>query len=145
MSILSVAKESQLKLSELCSIAFKCTPINNELITWNVTLPIVPKPPVTPLQPPKPNSPTIRILQLSDIHIDFEYQPGALAECGQPLCCRNSSTLKNNDPFDKSDESKLAGYWGDYRNCDVPVWTVENMFDHISKNENVKLLFFYWI
>ena len=106
----------------------------------------------------KPDSPTIRILQLSDIHIDFEYQPGALAECGQPLCCRNSSTIKRGDVKSSSNETS-SGYWGDYRNCgiymiinfnesirnfkqnndlDVPLWTVENMFDHISKNEDVK-------
>ena len=30
-----------------------------------------------------------------------------------------------------------AGYWGDYRNCDVPVWTVESMFDYIANNEKV--------
>jgi hypothetical protein len=49
------------------------------------------------------------------------------------LCCRNSSSSKLNE----LDDLKLAGYWGDYRNCDVPIWTVENMFDYISKNENV--------
>lgn len=140
-SVLSVLRDSPLNSEELCALGLNCHNVDNPFLHWNVTLPKVPKPPVTPFQPPKPNSPTIRILQLSDIHIDFEYQPGALAECGQPLCCRNSSTLKNNDPFDKSDESKLAGYWGDYRNCDVPVWTVENMFDHISKNEKVKYIF----
>jgi len=44
-----------------------------------------------------------------------------------------------------NDDSKLAGYWGDYRNCDVPLWTVENMFDHISKNEDVILNYFKYI
>ena len=70
---------------------------------------------------------------MTDIHIDFEYQPGALAECDQPLCCRNSSTSN----LTLKSEGKFAGYWGDYRNCDVPVWTVENMFKNIVKNEKV--------
>jgi sphingomyelin phosphodiesterase len=84
----------------------------------------------------QPGSPTIRILQLTDIHIDFEYQPGSLAACNQPLCCRNSSTPKNGN------QTQLAGYWGDYRNCDAPLWLIENMFEHISKNENFD--FVYW-
>ena len=75
-------------------------------------------------------------MQLTDLHIDFEYQPGSLADCGQPLCCRNSSTnLSSLNEAIKDD--KKAGYWGDYRNCDSPLWTVENMFDFISKNEQV--------
>lgn len=74
-------------------------------------------------------------MHLSDIHVDFEYQPGALADCGQPLCCRNSSTPKSNAEHIKNDQ--YAGYWGDYRNCDVPIWTVESMFENIAKNEQV--------
>ena len=87
--------------------------------------------------PTKPGSPVIRILQLADIHIDFEYQPGAIAECAQPLCCRNISTLRND--VIEFEESIYAGFWGDYRSCDIPLWTVENMFEHISKNEDVKI------
>jgi hypothetical protein len=76
-------------------------------------------------------------LHISDIHTDLEYQPGSLAQCGQPLCCRNSSTQAGVE----LNENNTAGYWGDYRNCDVPLWTVENMFDYISKNEKVKAKF----
>jgi len=57
---------------------------------------------------------------------------GSLAECGEPLCCRNNSWYAND-----MDKSESAGFWGDYRNCDIPVWTVENMFEHISKHEKV--------
>jgi sphingomyelin phosphodiesterase len=74
-------------------------------------------------------------LHLSDIHIDFEYQPGALADCDQPLCCRNISTTKR---LDSLTGESFAGFWGDYRSCDIPLWTVEDMFDHISKHEKVK-------
>lgn len=61
----------------------------------------------------KNESTILKILQLSDIHIDFEYEPGALAECNQPLCCRKSS----NNHKSKNDNKSLAGFWGDYRNC----------------------------
>ena len=85
--------------------------MNIQNLDWNITLPNVPKPPIIPPIPPKSGSPTIRILHLSDIHIDFEYQPGSIADCLDPICCRNVST-----PNPKSN-STGAGYWGDYRNC----------------------------
>lgn len=29
--------------------------------------------------------------------------------------------------------SNAAGKWGDYRNCDMPPWTVEGMMKNLSK------------
>jgi sphingomyelin phosphodiesterase len=81
----------------------------------------------------KPSPFKLRVLHLTDLHIDFEYQPHTLADCDQPLCCRAVSSSKNKT----YDPSRLAGFWGDYRNCDVPIWTVENMFEHIAENEQV--------
>lgn len=135
--VLDVAKESKLSTSDVCSLALSCSSITNPILEWNVTLPDTPKPPVVSPTHPLPDSPTFKILQLSDIHIDFEYQPGAIADCDQPLCCRNSSTLKRG-----SNSHATAGYWGDYRNCDIPVWTVESMFEHIAMNEQFD--FIYW-
>ncbi|CAF0958166.1 unnamed protein product [Brachionus calyciflorus] len=137
-SVFSVTRNTQLTSHEMCSLALGCSKIKNPIIAWNISLPDVPKPPVIPFRPPPPHAKKIRILQLSDIHIDFEYQPGSLADCEQPLCCRNISTSKSKT---KTEESE-AGFWGDYRNCDIPVWTVENMFKHIVKNE--KFDFIYW-
>ncbi|XP_014677715.1 PREDICTED: sphingomyelin phosphodiesterase-like [Priapulus caudatus] len=31
--------------------------------------------------------------------------------------------------------SEGAGKWGDYRNCDLPMWTLQNALEHISKHE----------
>jgi len=135
-AVINVINDTTLTDNELCSVFIGCDPVTNPILVWNITLPNVPKPPIVPPIPPQPGSPTLRILQLTDIHVDFDYQPGALAECSQPLCCRNSSKLSNANISD----DKKAGYWGDYRNCDVPIWTVENMFDHISRNEQVNLL-----
>ena len=132
--MLSVIRDSPLSDDELCSAGIGCGPILNPVLNWNITLPNIPKPPVVPPVPPKPSAPKLRILQLSDLHIDFEYQPGALAACSQPLCCRNASTSHSNATINVN---STAGYWGDYRNCDVPLWTVENMFEYISKNEQV--------
>ena len=119
---------------ETCSAFIGCGPITNPILNWNITLPNVPKPPVKPPIPPLPTAPKLRVLHLTDLHIDFEYLPKSLADCDQPLCCRPSSTSKNQTIT----PDRLAGYWGDYRNCDVPLWTIENMFQHISQNEQVK-------
>ena len=35
-------------------------------------------------------------------------------------------------------EGVHAGNWGTYYKCDTPVWTVENLFQHLSQNEQVR-------
>lgn len=110
----------------LCGIVKACKPAVDPLPMWNVTFPSIPKPPVLPPRPPPPGSPTMRVLHIADIHIDFEYTPGSEADCGEPVCCRKSS------PPGKGVQ---AGNWGVYSKCDTPVWTLENMFQHLSKNE----------
>lgn len=61
-------------------------------------------------------------------------------DCGFPICCRdNGPNQKKPIPGDK-----LAGYWGDYA-CDLPVHTLETMFDFISKNQDtLKTDFITW-
>lgn len=55
---------------------------------------------------------------------------GSNANCGKPLCCRASSGLVATT----EDE---AGYWGDYRKCDMPWRTLENAVKHMSKHHSV--------
>ncbi|GAV05396.1 hypothetical protein RvY_15537 [Ramazzottius varieornatus] len=95
---------------------------------WSVQLPDIPKPPSQDIRPPPPDAPKLRVLHLSDLHFDMFYQEGTNAECGDPLCCRR----ENGPPV-----GKPAGHWGDSRNCDSPVRLMENMFNHISKTEQV--------
>ncbi|XP_076130134.1 sphingomyelin phosphodiesterase [Alosa pseudoharengus] len=94
---------------------------------WNVTLPAVAKPPITPPTPPKPGSPQSRVLFLTDIHWDREYAEGSSADCKDPLCCRNSSGLP-------SWKHHGAGYWGTYSKCDLPLRTVENLMENVAKD-----------
>jgi sphingomyelin phosphodiesterase len=81
----------------------------------------------------KPSAPKLKVLHLTDLHVDFEYEPKSLADCDQPLCCRRTSTSKNGSLT----PDRLAGYWGDYRDCDLPLWTLQNMFQHIASKEDV--------
>uniref|UniRef100_A0A1I8IQP2 Saposin B-type domain-containing protein n=1 Tax=Macrostomum lignano TaxID=282301 RepID=A0A1I8IQP2_9PLAT len=92
---------------------------------WNISLPPNPKPPVKPISPPKSGAPRLRILHLSDVHIDALYSVGASADCGLPTCCRRSDGMP---PSSK----RRAAYWGDY-NCDLPWWTADNSFKQIAR------------
>lgn len=31
-----------------------------------------------------------------------------------------------------------AGYWGDYRNCDSPIWAYDDVIDRISEVHKVR-------
>ena len=39
--------------------------------------------------------------------------------------------------FNEARNSSGAGFWGDYRFCDIPKWTVENMFQSITTQHQV--------
>ena len=55
---------------------------------------------------------------------------GSLANCNDPLCCRESSG-------NVTDPADAAGYWGDYRNCDMPWRTIESAVAHMAQQHNV--------
>lgn len=103
---------------------------------WEIALPTIPKPPPKELKLPKDNSPNFKVLHITDTHYDPLYAEGANAVCKELLCCRDKSqiVLKNSDG---------AGKWGDYRNCDPPKATIDNMFDHIvTVHPVIKVSFF---
>lgn len=37
-------------------------------------------------------------------------------------------------------QSPPAGYWGDYRNCDTPIWAYDDAIETIHENHKVGLL-----
>lgn len=67
------------------------------------------------------NSGVVRILQLTDIHLDPYYAPGSEDECGTFLCCRASYGPGN------------AGQFGDYQ-CDLPLVTLQGLFSYVQTN-----------
>jgi len=75
--------------------------------------------------PPSPNSPTMKIVQISDVHLDLSYTIGSNAACDLPNCCMNVTG--------KADSAENAAqYWGDYR-CDLPAWTFRHVAEHIKE------------
>ncbi|RUS85738.1 hypothetical protein EGW08_006532, partial [Elysia chlorotica] len=90
---------------------------------WTIKLPDSPKPPPRAPTVPKPDAPTVRVLHLTDIHLDPQYEQGSKAACNDPLCCRASSQTALT--------SKMAGKYGDYDHCDCPVATANDLFKHL--------------
>lgn len=46
--------------------------------------------------PAQPGTPVMRVLHLTDLHLDDQYLAGADTGCGEPLCCRNTDTYPGN-------------------------------------------------
>lgn len=133
--VLTVIAETALSSDTVCGLVFgsSCATPDFPPHQWNVSLPSTPKPPIKPPSPPKPGAPVMRILHLSDIHLDEVYTPGLDTDCGEPLCCRPPNKFVGLD--------KGAGKWGSYP-CDIPLTTVENLFQHISSS--VQFDYLYW-
>lgn len=72
----------------------------------------------------------LRVLHLSDTHLDPYYQEGSNADCKELMCCRMTD-----GPAPTA--TQAAGKWGDYRNCDTPLRTLEHMLRHIRKKHKV--------
>lgn len=69
-----------------------------------------------------------RSIQVSDLHVDHGYKIGAPSGCNFPICCRDNGIYQKTTPG-----SVPAGKWGTY-GCDVPEWTIQNMFKFIGEN-----------
>ena len=96
------------------------------------------------------------MLHLSDVHIDMQYMVGSNAVCDEPVCCRQPIAVKKFSIFEKLKDSleteifpqatpknefpfeQQAMKWGDYRNCDLPYWTFENLLRQLSEKNAFK-------
>lgn len=67
---------------------------------------------------------TIKILHMSDPHLDFEYVEGMNADCGKPVCCRKEDGI----PEDPTNAAPKFGH----PNCDTPEITSESAFEYLK-------------
>lgn len=74
----------------------------------------------------------MRVLHLSDTHVDLLYREGSLANCDEPLCCQKGKAGSGD---------VAAGRWGHFQTCDIPMRTLENMLKNINLTEKVRYLF----
>lgn len=62
----------------------------------------------------------MKILHLSDLHVDLMYDEGSRADCEQPFCCRNIYGIPQPGEL-------LAGRWGTLARCDLPLHTLDEL------------------
>ncbi|XP_037721090.1 sphingomyelin phosphodiesterase [Drosophila subpulchrella] len=126
-----IMRNSEIDSQSFCSLFMEysfCNTGTNEAYNWTLAVDKTPE----PLSGPKSDTPTysesdIRICQFTDIHHDPLYTPGSLATCAEPMCCqRNKETTEGT--------SEAAGYWGDYRDCDLPWQAFESALDNAVLN-----------
>uniref|UniRef100_A0AC35U2V0 Sphingomyelin phosphodiesterase n=1 Tax=Rhabditophanes sp. KR3021 TaxID=114890 RepID=A0AC35U2V0_9BILA len=138
--IIYVLERSLFTSGEICgAFVSDCgvseNPLNDE---WPFEIPGN-KPPVKPWPIVKNPKKTMRVLHLTDIHVDRDYAVGSEANCGHEklintdyFCCRDYPS----DRFEIKKKSDVeAGYWGSPYNCDIPLYTFINALEHISSTE----------
>ncbi|WFD36533.1 hypothetical protein MCUN1_003416 [Malassezia cuniculi] len=91
----------------------------------------------------------LRVLHLSDIHVDPRYAVGGEVDCDSGQCCRSNSWSADKwdgSPFapgdlPKANLSKAAGYWGSAK-CDSPwalVGSAMQALQHIEGADPIEL------
>ncbi|ESO05258.1 hypothetical protein HELRODRAFT_77714 [Helobdella robusta] len=114
---------------EVCEVLLtkNCTRKESKYFQWDVDLPVPSHDRTAEKNLPmtKP-TPKLKVLQLTDIHIDFLYKPQSAINCNDPLCCRNGQP---------TEPSNMAGYWASLGACDMPTWTVDDLFNKLSKEK----------
>ncbi|PAV84049.1 hypothetical protein WR25_07602 [Diploscapter pachys] len=90
-------------------------------------------PPFEPKKPVDPGKPTLRVLHLTDPHLDMIYTPGMEVDCDTSLCCRQQDTPVelNSDTQTTPGVKNPAGHWGSIGKCDTPYYLFQNMLQHI--------------
>ena len=92
---------------------------------WTVDIPELPLKPTGEIpDTPDASSPSLRVLQITDVHLDLSYTVGAPVDCGLPCCCLASTGLAG-------EGERAAGPWGDY-GCDLPRRTFTAMMEHVA-------------
>lgn len=127
-----VLQRTSLSSSEICGIVFPDECPSSAGVNWTVSLPERPKPPVQPVPLPQKGAPTVRVLHISDTHVDFEYREGSEADCNEPLCCH-----AGDQPRSSRQGRRLAGKWGAFSTCDIPPATFEHMLKTVRDTQQI--------
>lgn len=114
-----------LKPLDVCGIILgktgDCPAISSNLTDWTIQLPGGKPHPIYEHEPYLPaNTPSVKILHLTDIHLDLDYEVGKNTQCGKPMCCQNVEA-------DGTSPETSAGPHGDYE-CDMPVTAMDELF-----------------
>ncbi|XP_022913387.1 sphingomyelin phosphodiesterase-like [Onthophagus taurus] len=121
---------TEISVEQICSLTVGelCGDIENPLHEWDIKLPDKPKPQLQLAELPLKDSPTFKVLHLTDVHYDPNYVQGSPANCDEPMCCHVYSTVEDDERV-----IEPAGKWGSYSKCDMPKIFIESMLKHIAE------------
>ncbi|TQV93524.1 sphingomyelin phosphodiesterase [Cordyceps javanica] len=78
-------------------------------------------------RPPPSGKKPLKVVHISDLHIDYAYLPGSNTQCSKPICC---------SPYGPEDDPGVtknpAGPFGDHK-CDSPVDLEDSMYKAIRE------------
>ena len=80
---------------------------------------------------PSQGGETIRMLQITDLHVDLHYKENSTTDCKKPICCRDEAPSN----YTKG-KSGMYGYEG---KCDIPFVLFESFLDD-AVNRNVDMI-----
>ncbi|KAF5302829.1 hypothetical protein FQA39_LY02009 [Lamprigera yunnana] len=94
--VLAALKVTKLGPKEICGMfeTEVCEDEVDEKHVWTINIPSLSSQPKKERTVPEVNKPTLKVLQISDTHLDLKYLVGSNANCDEPLCCRPNSSLK---------------------------------------------------
>lgn len=118
-----VLSQSTLTPAQICGTLFPRTCESDQAVNWTVPIRTKKETPPKPYPAPQEGAPTLTVLHISDTHVDSLYQEGSISTCKEPLCCQNGST--------PGSKQELAGHWGSFQYCDIPMTTLDVMLKNI--------------
>jgi len=138
--VMTVLRELDLDSEEVCAIL---PPYQRDCFVqrspWNRVKWTVDVPPELENIPSTPVLSTkgLKILHLSDIHIDLNYAAGSAAVCDKPLCCRDDSVTLYKSTSIGWKKHVSAGYWftPQVYACDIPHYFVDAAFEEMAKEK----------
>lgn len=126
-----VLGRTTLNPTQICGTVFPEDCDSQPAVNWTVPIPTKRRSPPEPFPSPKKGAPTLRVLHISDTHVDPLYREGSLANCKEPLCCHSD------DGQPSAPGEVPAGRWGYYHHCDIPARTFESMLKNIRDTQKI--------
>jgi hypothetical protein len=113
--IVSNAEVTGLDGQYICSFLGSYCPAPNVTATFKAVFPS-PKP--VNAKKPCASGKKVKVLHLSDLHLDPRYQPGSEGNCTSSMCCRYAAPLANGSIAAIQAPAPLYGYY----KCDSPYY-----------------------
>jgi len=150
--ILFILKKTKNSPSQVCGMFLPQQCSDSPLPPWTIKLPTPSVKTPEPLTSPKTRG-KVKILHVTDLHVDDEYEEGSDVNCPYPLCCRKTSNWNkpgnmtpvarlarnviggSNDHTGVGDPAwipEVAGKWGSFGHCDIPKRTLSKLLQEAA-------------